>query len=1340
MRKCMRISVFLLLAVLLQSASTKAAMPLPVAALKGGSDGYLYIPNASKIDATGKTHIYYLKVDLWYNGTLLWCDQTGGTNPYYNATTAPRFWSGANWPSGDVKIDDVVFEAQRVGSSEGNSNFSYMADCVLGGSKDRNVDGNETNITGGNFGKPSGNYSSNVSAIHVIFNTGQDIPVNSSGYAPVPPGEVNFTVYNGTTPVMALTTFYNTTSPPPANLINSVTLNSPQTDTVPGVGQTFLMNCTSYTDDSKYGININFEYNYTGNPNFVDIPTTGSLLTANATGQVNVRNNTMYSRLITIVGGNDYYVRCRLYNSTTNMTSSVQRVSARYPPNLVIAEFRLYQSSDYQHFGTGTHVCDITSTYGSSIPNSNCSNSSFYENGLYRAEFEVCNDQLFGKNASVTGLVHGNLTSAYIGNYTFYTICETGSDTSGTGSGSLDPILINWDWNTTVLNGLYMNTTSYGDGTPIPPLMGNKVANTRTGDSCRWYVYYFKPYAVVNDTWVVSNATTLGASGGANPQVGGLSILLYTIANITIAEFRLYQSSDMTAVGSGTQVCNISSSYGSSIPDNSTCTGLTSITQYRAEMRVCYDWPQPGKNVTITGVVHGNLSSSYIWNTTPSNWGGCASGNGTLTPINCDWNTTVPNAVYINATTAPQFTTGNRNATSCQWYAYSFTTALLLNSTAVISNASTRGVSSGINPQVSGLSISITPQSSINGVTLNPPAADLNVTDLSNFAMTCTPSTNGGFNINVTFEYNSTTRGWAAIPAAGANFTIDGNNPEVNVSNLAYAHTVSVGLNSFGTYWIRCRINNATTSLYSSIKKIGVYPGVLNITLQNPSPSVYNSSNPFVTGQDNTFLVNASVTCSSNGTQGGCGSTSCSVRYNSSSASADTMVNETLGAKPFYVTSANMTHDFTGVSPPSTTHQALYAICSYGMPNFTPPSTIITTQMGVEPNTTGYISLSSEDGVESSYPFNVFNTAVCQQFRFQVNESTAFMKKINIHYKGHSSANWTTTSSCDTASYLTRLYIWNFTSNSWSLIGNSTSNFSDVIAAEFNSNFGSIVNSNYVYLLAASDVGKTPCWRNISTDYVRVDVQLTNKSVLPCGNLSANQTCKFSWLLNATGVNELRTVDVNCSSNKSTVTPADTGDAYVYIRGVEIHTDKTVYRNCGVVWYKVRSYALDNTPFDQNLTVSVYDPKINLMNQSKVQTAGGAYSGVYMLQPGAMIGEWLIRAFSCGVFNKTFGVGIGNVSDFWKAEWQMQDRVRFSASEKVTVVIRFYNQLGESRNVLGPWVFLDGSLGTCDSIATGQYDCSVNAPSTPGTHSINIFSANAGGRVFNETRYFYVGG
>jgi hypothetical protein len=204
----------------------------PVAALKGGPDGYLYIPNASKIDPTGHTLVSYLKIDLWCNmsdtdcqtiGTppvqicgcnRTWCDQTGGTNPYYTKANAPAFWRGAEWPDGKIRVDDTLVITTAFGSNEGDTsppkdrNWSYIADCRITDSE-RKVRVDDALRTASGFGA-NGYYSKDLTNIRVKFNNNPNyFTPDANGYIQIPSGATSFTVYNGTKPVLTLATFYN---------------------------------------------------------------------------------------------------------------------------------------------------------------------------------------------------------------------------------------------------------------------------------------------------------------------------------------------------------------------------------------------------------------------------------------------------------------------------------------------------------------------------------------------------------------------------------------------------------------------------------------------------------------------------------------------------------------------------------------------------------------------------------------------------------------------------------------------------------------------------------------------------------------------------------------------------------------------------------------------------------------------------------------------------------------------------------------------------------------------------------------------------------------------------
>jgi hypothetical protein len=252
----------------------------PVAAVKGGVNGYLYIPNATALDPTNKTHVYYLKIDLWCNMTdtqcqtigsgtycgcnLTRCDQAGATNPYYTPATAPPFWAAAVWPNGRVRVEDTAYISGLFGRDEGDTappkaqNWSYMADCVFAVSQ-RRIRADDISTASSMFGA-DGTYSSDKTNIKVVFGTGQTVTPNSDGYIQIPlgldNGRGNFTVYNGTKPVLALATFYNNSYPPTysSNSTNSTIAGSPVTFSLnwnddislntTGQWQAFIDNCT----------------------------------------------------------------------------------------------------------------------------------------------------------------------------------------------------------------------------------------------------------------------------------------------------------------------------------------------------------------------------------------------------------------------------------------------------------------------------------------------------------------------------------------------------------------------------------------------------------------------------------------------------------------------------------------------------------------------------------------------------------------------------------------------------------------------------------------------------------------------------------------------------------------------------------------------------------------------------------------------------------------------------------------------------------------------------------------------------------------------------------------
>jgi len=162
---------------------------LPLCAIKGGTDGYIYVPNLS---------VNRLKIQLWCNDAnpaRMEGDQTGGVSPYPNI---PEF------PDGKVNIRDTGLISSLFGKSEGDPDWNYMADCV----PDRTINILDVAKASNNYGQIGGSYTTDLTGIKVVFNTGEEVYPNADGFLNIPPGATSFIVKRYDTPVMALVYFF----------------------------------------------------------------------------------------------------------------------------------------------------------------------------------------------------------------------------------------------------------------------------------------------------------------------------------------------------------------------------------------------------------------------------------------------------------------------------------------------------------------------------------------------------------------------------------------------------------------------------------------------------------------------------------------------------------------------------------------------------------------------------------------------------------------------------------------------------------------------------------------------------------------------------------------------------------------------------------------------------------------------------------------------------------------------------------------------------------------------------------------------------------------------------
>jgi hypothetical protein len=82
-------------------------------------------------------------------------------------------------------------------------------------------------------------------------------------------------------------------------------------------------------------------------------------------------------------------------------------------------------------------------------------------------------------------------------------------------------------------------------------------------------------------------------------------------------------------------------------------------------------------------------------------------------------------------------------------------------------------------------------------------------------------------------------------------------------------------------------------------------PVYLVVDLTYPDPNVYTQNNPYIVIQNQTFWINATITCQSEATVGSCSSPVASIRYNSTSPLPDTLISTTEEATPFWYEKTN---------------------------------------------------------------------------------------------------------------------------------------------------------------------------------------------------------------------------------------------------------------------------------------------------------------------------------------------------------------------------------------------------------------------------------------------------
>jgi hypothetical protein len=157
----------------------------PWFAMRTNTDGLFYLPSVS----TSR-----LKVEMLFNNTNPVGDQNGGTTPYYSIKY---------YPDGKVDMLDIGLVASKYGKYEGQQGWEYMADV----NPDRKIDVADLWAVAKNFGK-TGTGIIDLSRVTIVFNTGEEVSPDSSGFVAIPSAAQSFTVNRGGNPIGALITFW----------------------------------------------------------------------------------------------------------------------------------------------------------------------------------------------------------------------------------------------------------------------------------------------------------------------------------------------------------------------------------------------------------------------------------------------------------------------------------------------------------------------------------------------------------------------------------------------------------------------------------------------------------------------------------------------------------------------------------------------------------------------------------------------------------------------------------------------------------------------------------------------------------------------------------------------------------------------------------------------------------------------------------------------------------------------------------------------------------------------------------------------------------------------------
>ncbi|HEV8289586.1 MAG TPA: LamG-like jellyroll fold domain-containing protein [Candidatus Norongarragalinales archaeon] len=236
----------------------------------------------------------------------------------------------------------------------------------------------------------------------------------------------------------------------------------------------------------------------------------------NSTGLVNATNHTFGG------GKAAYFSNATLVNVTSSMNYTLYLAK----PNIKIADFRIYQSTDTTTQGTGTLVCNFTSSFGNNITSGTCQNN-LQANTDYRVEFKLCFDKLINDQDAVATYSFGN--HYHKASFSNAISDVQHADDDGAALVNSQDFAIN----TGLANDYVQNGPVTGGGSNL------NSSSTRNAAACEWLTYRLNTSALNGN--LTANTTlniTAPASGGVTgtallgTNVNGIVILLTPILNI----------------------------------------------------------------------------------------------------------------------------------------------------------------------------------------------------------------------------------------------------------------------------------------------------------------------------------------------------------------------------------------------------------------------------------------------------------------------------------------------------------------------------------------------------------------------------------------------------------------------------------------------------------------------------------------------------------------------------------------------------------------------------------------------------------------------------------------